>query len=152
VILGHALASSGSRRFRPIVAAMLLMLAAVLWPVGAGAAELAAGTHDHGGASDETVIFGLTTSQLAIAAVVGTGLGATAAIVGRRMSLATGLGVLATVYIAHLGVEALIVGAVYLMWPSQPSEEPDDVARPTATDVRRISGLSLATSSREATP
>lgn len=135
------------RRLGPSFAvAAWLVVVALFSPAGACAAE-ADGKHDH------PVIFGLTTTQLAIAAAVGAGLGATAAITARRMSVGAGLGLLATVYIAHLGVEALIIGGVYFLWPEgPPSGEPEGAAVPIGGGATRISGLGLATSTRQATP
>lgn len=83
---------------------------------------------------DHDVIFGLTATQLSIAAGVGLGVGIAAALVARsrlpalvsRGALAgLGLGTLAGIYVAHLFVEAVLVGGVYYYWPSERGPEDD---------------------------
>jgi hypothetical protein len=71
---------------------------------------------------------------VAIAAGVGLGAGVTAAILTRypirvllsRSALAgLGVGTLVGLYVAHLAVEAILVGGVYYYWPSTRAPEDD---------------------------
>jgi hypothetical protein len=102
--------------------------------------------------ADRTVVYGLTVTQLATAAAIGGWLGGSAALATRRVSVGTGLGLLATIYVAHLAVEALVVGGVYFFWPGDAPPE-DAGTTPTGGGPNpRISGLELANGSRHATP
>lgn len=74
---------------------------------------------------DETLIFGLTGPQLAAGVAVGAGLGAAAVAASGNTLAGAGLGTLAAIYVAHLFVEAVVVGGMYYLWPSE--EEPGDV-------------------------
>lgn len=78
------------------------------------------------------MMLGLTGTQLAVSAGVGLGIGATAAFIagGRLRALMAsgtlaGLGVttLAGIYVAHLLVEAILVGGVYYFWPSRGGDD-----------------------------
>lgn len=132
-------------RLRSVALTALLAIVISLAPGCAGAHEMP--KED----PDRTVVFGLTATQLVIAAAVGAWLGGSAALATRRASLGAGLGLLAAVYVAHLAVEALVVGGVYYFWPGdQPTDDSGAVA-PGEGSVR-ISGLGFATGSQHATP
>jgi hypothetical protein len=73
---------------------------------------------------DETLIFGLTGPQLAAGVAIGAGLGAAAVAASGNTLAGAGLGTLAAIYVAHLFVEAVVVGGMYYFWPSE--EEPSD--------------------------
>jgi hypothetical protein len=108
-----------------------IVLIALCCCSGAKAAQTSvpAGQPEH----EHAVIYGLTGTKLAIAAGVGLGIGATAAFLSRRSLTALvprlaglGVGTLIGVYVAHLAVEAVLVGGVYYYWPSEraPEDEP----------------------------
>jgi hypothetical protein len=107
---------------RRLLAVLLILALVGLAPV-ARAEEAPAAP-----AGDTTLVLGLTPMQLAIAAVVGAAIGAAAAFAsGNGIGLAgAGLGTLAAIYVAHLFVEAVLVGGFYYFWPweDQPQEEP----------------------------
>jgi hypothetical protein len=98
-------------------------LAVSLWlsPVAALAGETVPSTGTDGG----TLIFGLTVTQLVVAAAVGAGAGAIAAVAsGNAVAGASlGFGTLGAIYVAHLAAEALVVGGVYYWWPWESEEE-----------------------------
>jgi hypothetical protein len=73
---------------------------------------------------DETLILGLTGPQLAAGVTIGAGLGAAAVAASGNTLAGAGLGTLAAIYVAHLLVEAVVVGGMYYLWPSE--EEPSD--------------------------
>jgi len=85
----------------------------------AGAAVPPAGT---GG---NTLVFGLTATELVVATAVGAGAGAAVAIAsGNAIAGASvGFGTLAVIYVAHLAVEAIVVGGFYYGWPWEPADE-----------------------------
>jgi hypothetical protein len=85
----------------------------------AGAAVPPAGT------GDNTLVFGLTATELVVATVVGAGAGAAVAIAsGNAIAGASvGFGTLAAIYVAHLAVEAIVVGGFYYWWPGGPADE-----------------------------
>jgi hypothetical protein len=78
------------------------------------------------------LVLGLTGTELAIASSVGLGIGAAAAFArsGRLAALVRGgtlaglsLTTLVGLYVAHLFVEAVLVGGVYYYWPSERSAD-----------------------------
>jgi hypothetical protein len=73
---------------------------------------------------EETLILGLTGTQLAAGVAIGAGLGAAAVAASGNTLAGAGLGTLAAIYVAHLFVEAVVVGGMYYFWPSE--EEPSD--------------------------
>jgi hypothetical protein len=100
-------------------------LAVLLWSSSSAAfAVEAAGSADK---RDDTLVFGLTATQLAIAAAVGAGAGAAGGLASGDIVAAgasLGFGTLAAIYVAHLAVEALLVGGVYYWWPWDAKPEP----------------------------
>ncbi len=79
-------------------------------------------------ARDNTLIFGLTGPQLAVGVAVGAGLGAVAVAASGNTLAGAGLGTLAAIYVAHLAVEAVVVGGMFYLWPSE-DEASDAPAR-----------------------
>ena len=81
--------------------------------------------------SADAILFGLTATQLAIAAGVGVVAGAPGALVSSNVisGASLGFGTLAAIYIAHLAAEALVVGGVYYWWPWE--TKPEGGAAPT---------------------
>jgi hypothetical protein len=135
-----------SGRIGARLAAMLLSLALAALPAAANAADSPLKM------ADREVVYGLTVMQLGTAAAIGGWLGGSAALATRRASVGAGLGLLATIYVAHLAVEALVVGGVYFFWPGDAPPE-DAGTTPTGDGPNpRISGLELANGSRHATP
>ena len=98
-------------------------LAASLWL--SPAATLAGETASPAGTDDDTLVFGLTATQLVIAAAVGAGAGAAVAIASGNAiaSVSLGFGTLGAIYVAHLAAEALVVGGIYYWWPWEPEDE-----------------------------
>jgi len=98
-------------------------LAAFLWL--SPAAALAGETGPSSGPDGGTLVFGLTATQLVVAAAVGAGAGAVAAIAsGNAIAGASlGFGTLGAIYVAHLAAEALVVGGVYYWWPRESEDE-----------------------------
>jgi hypothetical protein len=85
-------------------------------------------------AQQTRLVLGLSGRQVAIAAGVGLGAGAAAAFFSRysirallsRSALAgLGVGTLVGLYVAHLAVEAVLVGGVYYYWPNKRAAEDD---------------------------
>jgi hypothetical protein len=99
-----------------------IALAATLW---LPPAALADGTASSAGPDDDTVAFGLTATQLVVAAAVGAGAGAAVAVAsGNAIAGASlGFGTLGAIYVAHLAAEAVVVGGVYYWWPWEPDEQ-----------------------------
>src|SRR5262245_29042826 len=114
----------------------------------APAARAHDGPHPEPGAAPaepgRPIVLGLTGSQLGTAAAIGGWLGGSAGLAIRGATAGTGLGLLATIYIAHLVVEAGIAGGVYYFWQPDDSEE-RDVILPPDDSGRRIMGLGFAT-------
>lgn len=108
------------RRMRVVLG---IALAASLWL--SPAAALAGGSASPTGSDDDTLVFGLTATQLVVAAAVGAGAGAAVAVAsGNAIAGASlGFGTLGAIYVAHLAAEALVVGGVYYWWPWEPEEE-----------------------------
>jgi hypothetical protein len=75
--------------------------------------------------ADATLVFGLTGEQLVAGVAIGVGLGAAAVAASGNTLAGASLGTLAAIYVAHLAVEAVVVGGMYYLWPSE--EEPSDV-------------------------
>ena len=107
-----------------------IALAAILW---LPPAALAGGTASSTGPDDDTLVFGLTATQLVVAAAVGAGAGAAVAGAGAAVAVASGnaiagaslgVGTLGAIYIAHLAAEAIVVGGVYYWWPWESEEQP----------------------------
>jgi hypothetical protein len=98
-------------------------LAAALW--SSPAATLAGQTMAPADEPDNTIVFGLTATQLAIAAAVGAGAGAAGALASSNViaGASLGFGTLAAIYVAHLAAEAIVVGGVYYWWPWEPEDE-----------------------------
>lgn len=98
-------------------------LAASLW--WSPAAALAGETAPSAGADAETLVFGLTATQLVVAAAVGAGAGTIAAVASGNViaGASLGFGTLGAIYVAHLAAEALVVGGVYYWWPWEPEAD-----------------------------
>ena len=80
-------------------------------------------TLSHAGARDEEgndVLFGLTATQLALAAAAGAGVGVLAA--GGNSLLTAGAGTLVVIYVAHLVVEVVAIGGALYLWPDSEVE------------------------------
>jgi len=94
---------------------------------------LAGGTASPAGAGDDTLVFGLTATQFALAAAVGAGAGAVVAIASGNAiaGVSLGFGTLGAIYVAHLAAEVLVVGGVFYWWPWEPADE-TPAAGPTA--------------------
>jgi hypothetical protein len=99
-----------------------IALVATLW---LPPAALAGGTASSAGPDDDTLVFGLTATQLVVAVAVGAGAGAAVAVAsGNAIAGASlGFGTLGAVYVAHLAAEAIVVGGVYYWWPWEPEDE-----------------------------
>jgi len=108
---------------RRIQALLGIAVAVSLW--AAPAATFAGEAKTPAGNSDHTIVFGLTAGQLAVAAAVGAGAGATGALVSSNIiaGASLGFGTLAAIYVAHLAAEAIVVGGVYYWWPWAPEPE-----------------------------
>jgi hypothetical protein len=123
-------------------------LAIFLW--SSPAVTLAGETMDPAAKLDNTLVFGLTATQLAIAAAIGAGAGAAGALVSGNLiaGASLGFGTLAAVYVAHLAAEAVVVGGVYYWWPWEAKPEAPVsrtmVIRGTDTGRDPISSLRLA--------
>jgi hypothetical protein len=78
------------------------------------------------GKPDDTIVFGLTATQLALAAAVGAGVGAAGAIASGNViaGASLGFGTLAAVYVGHLAAEAILVGGIYYWWPWEGDPDP----------------------------
>jgi len=102
---------------RRMQALLGIALAASLW--ASPAASFAAQAKNPADKADHTIVFGLTAGQLAIAAAVGAGAGAAGALASSNIiaGASLGFGTLAAIYVAHLAVEAVVVGGVYYWWP-----------------------------------
>jgi hypothetical protein len=98
-------------------------LAASMWL--STAVSLAGETASSAGPDDDTLVFGLTATQLVVAAAVGAGAGAAVAVAsGNAIAGASlGFGTLGAIYVAHLAAEAIVVGGVYYWWPWEPDEQ-----------------------------
>lgn len=128
------------------------LIAFLAWSfVAAHAAEKAA----PGGERDDTVVFGLTATQLAIAAAVGAGVGAVAVVASGNTLAGAGLGSLAVIYVAHLVVEAVVVGGVYYMWPWEENTADEPAGRTAIGGAEKpaaLTALRLAKRSERPTP
>jgi hypothetical protein len=78
------------------------------------------------GKPDDTIVFGLTATQLALACAVGAGVGAAGALVSGNViaGASLGFGTLAAVYVGHLAAEAVLVGGIYYWWSWEAEPEP----------------------------
>jgi len=74
---------------------------------------------------DTTIVFGLTATQLALAAALGAGAGAAGALASGNLiaGASLGFGTLAAIYVAHLAAEAVVVGGIYYWWPWEAEPE-----------------------------
>ncbi len=108
------------RRMRAVLA---VAVAASLW--SSPAATFAGETINPADKHDDTLVFGLTAAQLAVAAAVGAGAGAAGALVSGNViaGASLGFGTLAAIYVAHLAAEAVVVGGVYYWWPWEAKPE-----------------------------
>jgi hypothetical protein len=108
-----------------------VVLAASLWwlPAATFAGERVIPADEH----DDTLVFGLTATQLALAAAVGAGAGAAGALASGNViaGASLGFGTLAAIYVAHLAAEAVVVGGIYYWWPWE--AEPESPASRTMT-------------------
>ena len=115
---------------------IVAVLRAVVLAAFAAASSIQAAraqTAEPAGHADHGLLLGLTGPKLAIAAGVGLGVGAAAAAFVSRRSIAAllsrsalaglGVGTLVGIYVAHLAVEAVLVGGVYYYWPSTRAAE-----------------------------
>jgi hypothetical protein len=103
------------RHRAPAVRGLALAACLILSPVVA----VAEPAGQPAGTSDNTLIFGLTATELVVATAVGAGAGAAVAVAsGNAIAGASlGFGTLAAIYVAHLAVEAIVVGGLYYGWP-----------------------------------
>jgi len=87
-------------------------------------------------ARDGSLVFGFTVTELALAVVVGAGIGAAGAVASGNViaGASVGFGALAAIYVAHLAVEAAVVGGAYYWSPWWPrgSEPESPTSRTTA--------------------
>lgn len=101
-----------------------IAVAAALWssPAATYAGEKANPTDN----PDHALVFGLTPTELGVAAVIGAGAGAAGALVSGNLiaGASLGFGTLGAIYVAHLAAEALVVGGVYYWWPWDPDPDP----------------------------
>jgi hypothetical protein len=123
-------------RWRPVLVAALFFL--IIGSAAAHEGDLV--PHDE---PEVPVLLGLSGQQLWMAAAVGGFLGGTLAITVRGATAGTGIGLLATIYIVHLVVEAGVVGGAYYLWPEGGTHE--DPPIPADESGRRIAGLGFAT-------
>lgn len=139
----------GFDRGAPFVAALLLTFVLLLGSARAATTEYVADSSKNA----SSFIHGLTTKQLVVAAVVGAGLGAAAAAVSGNVAVGTGVSVLAAIYVAHLAVEAIVVGGVYYFWPEKkkPSQATGQ-ALALHSSSSQTAGLRLAERTRLALP
>src|SRR5580765_8334820 len=102
-----AVATAVVRARRPMWVALATPLAALL--LLAPAAALAGGTASTAEPDGNTLIFGLTATELVAAAAVGAGAGAVVAVAsGNAIAGASlGIGTLGAIYVAHLAAEAI---------------------------------------------
>jgi hypothetical protein len=105
------------RAVRGLALAAFLVLSPVVALAGAAAPPP--------GTGDNTLLFGLTATELFVATAVGAGAGAALAVAsGNAIAGASvGFGTLAAIYVAHLAVEAIVVGGFYYGWPWAPTDE-----------------------------
>ena len=101
-----------------------IALAAALW--SSPAATFAGDTALPANQADHTLVFGLTATELALAGAIGAGAGAAAAMASGNLiaGASLGFGTLAAIYVAHLAVEAVVVGGLYYWWPSDNPDPP----------------------------
>jgi hypothetical protein len=94
-----------------------IALAAILW--SSPTATFAAETMPPSNKPDNTIVFGLTAGQIALAAAVGASAGAAGALASSNLIAGASLGVatLAAIYVAHLAAEVAVVGGMYYWWP-----------------------------------
>jgi hypothetical protein len=93
-------------------------------------------------AQNDTLIFGMTAQQLAVGVVIGAGIGAIVVAASGNTLAGAGLGTLAAIYVAHLAVEAVVVGGVFYLWPSE--NEPSD-APSRKTSIRGLTASMVPT-------
>ena len=129
---------------------VLMLSVALCWSSG----SLAAAEKNPPARISGTAAFaGLGVEDYALAAIAGAGLGAAAAAVSGNavggLTLGTLSGTLAALYVAHLLVEAVVVGGVYYFWPWESQRQKS--ARPLGKAIRDVPaprpalGLRLAT-------
>jgi hypothetical protein len=85
-------------------------------------------------AGDGSLVFGFTVTELALAVAVGAGVGAAGAVASSNLiaGASVGFGTLAAIYVAHLAVEAAVVGGAYYWSPWWPwGSEPQSPASRT---------------------
>src|SRR5580765_8105589 len=118
-----AVASVVMRAPRRMQVVLGVALAASMWL--STAVSLAGGTASSAGPDDDTLVFGLTATQLVVAAAVGAGAGAAVAVASGNAiaGVSLGFGTLGAIYVAHLAAEALVVGGIYYWWPWEPEDE-----------------------------
>jgi hypothetical protein len=104
-------------------AALGVVLAAALWL--SPAASLAGEAAPSAATDADTLVFGLTATQLVVAAAVGAGAGAIAAFASGNavVGASLGFGTLGAIYVAHLAAEALVIGGVFYWWPQEAADE-----------------------------
>jgi hypothetical protein len=119
-----AVASNVLRAPRRMRAVIGIALAAALW--SSPAATFAGETAIPADKADHTLVFGLTATQLALAAAVGAGAGAAGALVSGNLiaGASLGFGTLGAIYVAHLATEAVVVGGIYYWWPWEGDPDP----------------------------
>ncbi len=86
---------------------------------------------------EDTLVFGLTATQLALAAAVGAGAGLAGAVASGNViaGASLGFGTLAAIYVAHLAAEAVLVGGIYYWWPWEAWPWEADSESPTSRPI-----------------
>jgi hypothetical protein len=109
------------RRMR-MVFGIVLAIALSASPTASYAGEKANPTDK----ADHALVFGLTPTELAVAAAIGAGAGAAGALVSGNLiaGASLGFGTLGAIYVAHLAAEAVVVGGVYYWWPWESDPDP----------------------------
>jgi hypothetical protein len=122
---GAAIRSDALRMPRPMRALFGAALVFALWssPAATFAGEVPPD------ARDDSLVFGFTVTELALAVAVGAGVGAAGAVASSNVvaGASVGFGTLAAIYVAHLVVEAAVVGGAYYWspwWPWGSAPEP----------------------------
>jgi hypothetical protein len=105
-------------------AALGIVLAAALW--SSPAASYAGDGANRADKPEDALIFGLTPTELAVAAAVGAGAGVAGALVSGNLiaGASLGFGTLGAIYVAHLAAEAVVVGGIYYWWPWDSDPDP----------------------------
>ncbi len=89
-------------------------------------------------ARDGSLVFGFTVTELALAVAVGAGVGAAGAVASSNIiaGASVGFGALAAIYVAHLAVEAAVVGGAYYWSPWWPGGSEPEAPASRTTAIR----------------